>query len=426
MDLDIQYDMLARQEDTGRYFGLILTGGPGIGKTYAAMGMKRPGDPFLRFAVPGRSKEDMVTYPVPELVKQGVDGQRSKWTINQVITEPGFEQLLEENCGDKPGLLLIDDVTGADQSVQNAMLELVQFGRVGEHQLGPNIVIAMTGNNTTDGAYAIEWSNALMGRSHFVQYKANFERWMELPVNKNLDPIVAGFLRANPDFFAPDRANQEMDNKCFDENGAGGCPRLWTTLGTSTMKKWGGLKQFKGNILFPTQTDYVNSLVGTKTGGAFETFAKIMYDYPSAQELFENPDKWTELPLAKRNDKACVYATAQSVRQYCLALNEKINESSGNKYGKKEIAEKEALVMKFCNVVARLMQQDHEMGAFCIRYLALKLAHDPKETLVGQLAGYGWGLPGVDPVLVAANFPSVMKNIKEVSDLMDKGNAPSR
>lgn len=423
--MDIQYDMLARQEDTGRYFGLILSGGPGIGKTFAAMAMCRPGDPFFRMAVPGRSKEDLVDYPVPE--KVGVqDGKGGEWIINQVLTEPGFRALLEENCGDKPGMVLFDDVTGGDQSLQNTMLELVQFGRIGGHQLGPNIVVVMTGNNTTDGAYAIEWSNALIGRSHFINYKANFEYWMELPVNKNLDPIVAGFLSENPDYFAPDRANQDMDNKCFDENGQGGSPRLWTTLGTSSMKKWNGLKGFQPNILFPTATDYVNSLVGQKTGSAFETFANIMYKYPTAKELFEDPDMWTRLDLAKKNNKGCVYAVAHSVRQYCLALNEKINENSGNKYGKKEIAEKEALVMKFANVVARLMQQDHEMGAFCIRYLALKLAHDPKETLVGQLAGYGWGLPGVDPVLVSANFPSVMKNIKEVSDLMDKGDSPSR
>lgn len=415
----IEYDMVARQEEVDRYFGVILTGGPGIGKTHAIMAMRRPGDAFARLAVAGKSKEDMGTYPIPELIPGEKEGERGVWVVNQAITESVLIPLLEQNIGDGHGILLLDDVTAADQSVQNAILELVQFGRIGEHKLGKNVLIALTGNGTADGAYAIPWSAALTGRCHLIEYKANFETWLDLPCNRMLDPLFVGFLQANPDFFAPSRGNETLNAKCFDENNCGPSPRLWTTLGVSSMRKWEGIGHFKPSILFPASSTYVQSLVGEKCSTAFTTYAVTMLGYPNPAELMANPKMWPQLDEKKRNAKGCVYAVAQALRQHVLLLNDKINEECNFKFTPKVNAKKTELLVKFCKVVAELMVQDREMGVFCTRYLAQKAAHK-EETLVGLLAGIGYGFDESDPTLKNADFPAVMKAIKDVSSLLEK------
>ncbi|WP_338924382.1 ATP-binding protein (plasmid) [Pseudomonas silesiensis] len=415
----IEYDMLARQEEVDRYFGIILTGGPGIGKTHAIMAMRREGDLFARLAVAGKSKEDVGVYPIPELIPGEKEGERGTWVVNQAITESCLIPLLAKNCGDKHGILLIDDVTAADASVQSALLELVQFGRIGEHELGKNIVIAMTGNGISDGAYAIPWSAALTGRSHVIEYQANFDYWMELPCNRNLDPMFVGFLKANPEFFAPSRGDEDLNNKCFDDNNCGPSPRTWTTLGVSSMKKWSGIQNFKPTLLFPQSSTYVSSLQGKKVSTAFTTYAATMMGYPSAEQLFERPEMWAELEPAKRSAKGCVYQIAHSVRHHALMLNDKINEKADFKFTAKVNKEKNELLSKFCSVVAQLMVEDREMGVFCTRYLAQKAIHK-EETLVGLLAGIGYGFETADPVLKNADFPSVIKSIREISALMEK------
>jgi hypothetical protein len=415
----IEYDMVARQEEVDRYFGVILTGGPGIGKTHAIMAMRRPGDAFARLAVAGKSKEDMGTYPIPELIPGEKEGERGVWVVNQAITESVLLPLLEQNIGDGHGILLLDDVTAADQSVQNAILELVQFGRIGEHKLGKNVLIALTGNGTADGAYAIPWSAALTGRCHVIEYKANFKYWLDLPCNRMLDPLFAGFLEANPEFFAPSRGDEKLNIKCFDENNCGPSPRLWTTLGVSSMRKWDGIGHFKPSMLFPSSATYVQSLVGEKTSTAFTTYAITMMGYPTSAQLMDNPKMWGALPEEKRNAKGCVYAVAQALRQHALLLNDKINEESGYKFTAKVNAQKTELLIKFCKVVAELMVEDREMGVFCTRFLAQKANHKD-ETLVGLLAGIGYGFDESDPVLKNADFPAVMKAIKDVSTMLEK------
>lgn len=414
----IEYDMLARQEETGRYFGLILTGGPGIGKTHALMAMRREGDAFARLAVAGKSKEDMGTYPIPEKI-EGEPGQPGVWIVNQAITEHVLVPLLEQNIGDGYGVLLLDDVTAADQTVQNAILELVQFGRIGEHKLGKNVIIGLTGNGVADGAYAIPWSAALTGRCHVVEYKANFDQWLDLPCNRKLDPLMVGFLHANPEFFAPSRGDEELNIKCFDHNNCGPSPRLWTTLGVSSTTKWDGIRNFKPSVLFPRRDIFVSSLLGEKTGTALETYAKTMMDYPSAQELFENPSKWSELSDEKKNAKGSVYQVAHSVRQHCIMLNDKINEKHDFKFNEASNKEKKELLSKFCRVVAEIMLQDREMGVFCTRFVCQK-ANAKGETLVGHLAAIGYGFDDADPVLKNADFPAVLQTIKEVSSMLER------
>lgn len=385
---NITYDMLARQPDTGRMFGLILTGGPGIGKTHAAMAMVKEDEKLVRIAVAGKAKEDMITYPVPDKV----DGV---WQISQPITESSMIPLLKENIGDGYGLLLLDDTTGGDPSLQTALLELVQFGRVGEHELGKNVAIALTGNGIEDGANAVPWNTALMGRCHTIKYLPNYDLWSELDVNKKVDPVIMSFLEENKDWFAPSIGGENAD-RYFDDLNRGPQPRIWTTLGTHLYERWGGARNFKPNILFPSLSAYLESMVGENAASAVMTYARTMLEFPTASQMMENPDAWTSLPAQKRNNAGAKYAVAHSVRQHVILENEKINDEFGMTSKKAEKAKKELLV-KATLAVDSLMSDDRAVGAFCFRYILSKT--DQKDEIGSLLADVAYDNHLDDPIL---------------------------
>lgn len=414
IETSLNYDMLSRQMN-GRITPLILGGPPGAGKTHAAMSLRNnDSEPFARIAAAGKTKEDFTTYPVPKEMENG------DFVIKQPITETSIVPLLAKNIGKGYGVLLIDDVTAADPSVQSALLEIAQFGKIGEHQLGENVAIVMTGNGISDGAYAAQWSSALINRSHYVEFRASLDVWKNLPENLNVDPIIYGFLMANKDAFAPEVTNATEKQKFFDNKGRAPSARQWTTLGNALQEQHGGWKNFKKSILFKSVTQFCESLIGETTTAQLNTFANLMLTYPTSEQLMADPTEWDRVSPADKNKPGAVYAVAHSLRQHAVGLVHKINETHGNKANTSKAAEKEKqeMLLSFSKVVARLMDGAREQGAFCMRYL---LANIPADDLVkGLLADLIYEIDDADPVLAQAGFGDILKNIKEMGESLTK------
>jgi hypothetical protein len=413
-ETSLNYDMLSRQMN-GRITPLILGGPPGAGKTHAAMSLRNNDqEPFARIAAAGKTKEDFTTYPVPKEMENG------DFIIKQPITETSIVPLLAKNIKKGFGVLLIDDVTAADPSVQSALLEIAQFGRIGEHQLGENVAIVMTGNGISDGAYAAQWSSALINRSHYVEFRADLKIWRNLPENQNCDPIIYGFLEANKDAFAPEVTKQSEKDKYFDNKGRAPSARQWTTLGNALQAQHGGYANFKKSILFKSVSQYCESLIGEKTASKLTTFANMMLTYPTSKQLMADPTMWDRVSEVDKSKPGAVYAVAHSLRQHAASINNEINEKYGNKANTSKAAEKEKseLLLSFSKVVARLMDGAREQGAFCMRYLIASAPAD--DVLKGLLADLVYEIDDADPVLANAGFGDILKNIKEMGETLTK------
>lgn len=401
-------------DEKSRFRGLILTGRAGIGKTSALMSMIMPGDQFCRIPMASRTAEDFGVIPVPDKVERTTaTGEKIlTWEIAQPLIEAQLKPFLEDTIGDGYGVVLLDDVTLGDPRLQSGMLELVQFGRIGDFQLGKNVLIAMTGNGIDDMCSAVEWNKALLGRSMLVEYEPNFETWMDLPCNKSIDASVAGFLKAFPGFFAP----SADDDKAADENGKVPSPRDWTSLGTELAFKHGSCRDYKGGFLFPTLSNFVSAMIGKKASASFMSFVSIIMKYPSAEEILNKPDVWRKVPEEMKNDKGAVYAIAHAIRSTTLGINDKINKSGAKGKGREE--QKRDLVKKFCHATATLMESNREMGAFCIRYLLAQTEKD--DEIGGYLADVCYNVNDIDPVLKNAGLNKVMEDIKKTSAALSR------
>lgn len=416
-------NVIPRQEN-GLMRGLILSGRAGIGKTACLMGMVSEGEIFVRIPMASRTAEDFGVYPVPD--RQSVKDENGVetshfFTIAQPLIEAQLIPLLKENIGNGYGVLLLDDVTLADPRLQSGLLELVQFGRIGDFQLGPNVLIAMTGNGIEDGCSAVEWNKALLGRSMFVEYEPDFTAWLEYDCNKELDTTVIGFLKENEGFFAP----SADDSQYSDANGKTPSPRDWTSLGLE-MHKCNGIKNYVPSMLWPSVASFATSMCGKQAGRAYKVFTDLMLEYPSSEELLKNPDEWMKLTPEQRNKIGCVFAVATSLRRTVVRMNEKINEKfAGKMQGEPARAAKSELVKNFCYATARLMTGRREMGAFVLREVMSKLMESnagrsdaQKDPMGAIIAAYCYNLKDVnDPVMKDAQFGKVIEDIKAMSKI---------
>jgi hypothetical protein len=421
-------NVIPRQENS-RMRGLILSGRAGIGKTTALMDMVSEGEEFVRIPMASRSAEDFGVYPVPDKkFKRGEDGKRlldadgeevSFWTMAQPLIESQIIPLLKENIKGGYGVLVLDDVTLADPRLQSGLLELVQFGRIGDFELGINVLVAMTGNGVGDGCSAVEWNKALLGRSMFVEYEPDFDAWLKYPCNKDIDSSVVGFLKEYHGFFAP----TTDDDQYSDENGKTPSPRDWTSLGLE-FTKCGGVKNYTARAFWPTPSSFVASMCGKPAGDSFNIFAKMLMEYPSSEEILENPAVWKALPEEKRNQMGCVFAIATSLRSTVIRMNDKINKEFTNLQSPDSRAAKEALTKKMCYATAALMAGNREMGAFVMRdvmanQMTANLNKGEKDTTRDPfgsiIAKYAYNLKDLnDPVLQEAQFGKVIEDIKRM------------
>ena len=303
------YKGLVRQHDTGRIRGVILSGRPGIGKT-ASVSDFADGNLLVEIPMAPKLAEDFGSYAYPMVI----DGKPKVYSL---LAEESIEPLLKENLGSKPGVLLLDDVTAAEPRLQSAILDLVQFGRIANMELGENVVIFLTGNETGDGSYASPWSKALISRSHFVSFEPDLNKWLNYPCNIQVDGSVVAFLKQHPEAFAP----ISDDDKWTDKNGCAPNPREWTALGLA-LASYGGYRKFKPTPLFDSASTWVQSFIGEPAMRKFIAFMKKYGIYPTVDELIADPSCWKKLAPIHRGHLSGALSMAFGLRAHLL-LNAK-------------------------------------------------------------------------------------------------------
>ncbi len=325
----VNYDILNQipYTEEGRLSALIIQGRPGIGKTHIANSIIR--NNHVRIPMATKTPESFGAYPLPvrDVVMVSLRNERGElaldennneqqvekevFRVEQALSESVVEPLLERNIGDDFGVLIFDDVTLGDPQLQSAILEIVQFGVIANEKLGRNVLIILTGNGTSDGSYAVEWSKALLGRALLIDFEPDFDYWLNLDSNQDVDPVVVGFLKDFPDFFAP-----EVDcEKTTDESGKTPSPRDHTRLGLA-LTKLGGYKAFSPNFLFKSVLQYASSFIGKKAGAAFKQYADNFNVYPTAEELFQDAATWESVPAEKKQMLSGCIAVVFALRNY--------------------------------------------------------------------------------------------------------------
>lgn len=163
---------------------LMVWGPPGVGKSSILRDAARElGIGFVDVRLAQREPVDVRGLPVPNRETGTVE-----WLVASDWPREGR------------GLLLFDELTAADRTLQVAAYELILDRRLGDlYRLPPGWYVCGAGNRVEDAAVATGMSSALANRFLHVELRADAEQWTRWALARGVHPTVVGFLRFSPE-----------------------------------------------------------------------------------------------------------------------------------------------------------------------------------------------------------------------------------
>lgn len=171
---------------------IMLWGPPGIGKSKLVRDLCiQLNIHFIDIRLSQLEPVDLRGIPVP-------DGDSVKWLVaSSWPRDP-----------DSRGILLFDELSAADRSLQVAAYELLLDRRLGDiYTLPEGWLVMGAGNRAEDRAVSVPMSSALANRLLHLEMKPDIETWGAYAVSKGLHTDVVSFLRFKPEYLLVNDTN---------------------------------------------------------------------------------------------------------------------------------------------------------------------------------------------------------------------------
>ena len=245
---------------------LMVWGGPGVGKsTILRKVAEALGIGFIDIRLAQREPVDIRGLPVP-------DENSVRWLISSDWPRDPTSR----------GILLFDELTAADRSLQVAAYEIILDRRLGDlYQLPKGWYIVAAGNREEDMAVATTMSSALANRFMHVELQESPAEWVKWGLQNGVHPAVIGFIRFRPDLLF----HQENENL---ERGWP-TPRAWERVSIL-------LQKFRLKDKPYLLDKLLYGLVGNQAGVEFAAFRSLAAQFEDTHELMTNPNKKITIP----------------------------------------------------------------------------------------------------------------------------------
>lgn len=170
------------------------------------------------------------------------------------------------------GVLFLDELSQAPESVQSSLLQLVLDRRLGEYVMPEGWRILAAGNRVTDGTFSRKISKALGSRfATHLELAVDLDEWCAWAVDHQVPAEIIGFVRLRPDLL-----------HYFDAKAQGNsfpCPRVWANAG-----------QFLGKLPREAELPFFAGALGFGAAAEFTSFLQIYRDLPDVATILSDPD----------------------------------------------------------------------------------------------------------------------------------------
>lgn len=278
--LRMQLETLAASPELAKKLPpLMVWGAPGVGKSSVIQGIaKEYGIGFIDVRLAQREPVDVRGLPVPDMEAGKVDWLVSgEWPRDK----------------DSRGIILFDELTAADRTLQVAAYEFILDRRLGDMYSVPDgWYIVAAGNRVVDSAVATSMSSALANRFMHVEVAEDADAWSQWAQAHDIHPSVTGFIRYKPTFLF-NQANENLER-------GWPTPRAWERVSIML----GIVPAEKSELL----RKLVYGLVGNRVGLEFMEFHTLNKDFADVREMMMNPD--AEIVIPKKVDRKYALCSA--------------------------------------------------------------------------------------------------------------------
>lgn len=266
--LRMQLEALEKEPELAKTLPpLMVWGAPGLGKSSVIRGIaEEKGIGFIDVRLAQREPVDVRGLPVPDTANQKVD-----WLVSgEWPRDPKSK-----------GILLFDELTAADRSLQVAAYELILDRKLGDMYTVPDgWYIVAAGNRVEDSAVSTTMSSALANRFMHVELGEDVDAWAQWAQKHRIHPSVTGYIRFRPECLFRQQ----------DENLERGwpTPRAWERVSIML------------NVVPKDDEDLlrklVYGLVGNRAGLEFIEFHKLNDDFADVKKMMLNPEAKVVIP----------------------------------------------------------------------------------------------------------------------------------
>lgn len=185
---------------------LILMGPPGIGKTaIVAQIAERLGVNFVSYSITHHTRQSALGLPyIDDDTFSGKSYKVSRYTMSEIIA--ATHDAIEAS-GVAEGILFLDEVNCASETLAPAMLQFLQYKTFGQHRLPMGWVIVCAGNPPEYNRAARDFDPAMMDRMKRIDIEPDLDVWMDYAVAHGVHPAITTYLANKPKSFYKVRAS---------------------------------------------------------------------------------------------------------------------------------------------------------------------------------------------------------------------------
>lgn len=240
----------------------FIWGPPGAGKSDVVRDVAHSADLELRdVRLSLMDPVDLKGFPVINEVGAG----KNK-TKQMSFVPPDFLPVSGE------GILFLDEMNSAPQSVQAAAYQLILNRRIGEYELPEGWAVLAAGNRAGDRAVVNAMPSALANRFVHIDFEVDVDDWYNWATEAGVSDITRAFIKFRPALL-----------HSFDPNAgerAFPTPRSWHFVDNVAQSA----------LESDTEFELIKGTVGEGAAAEYLAFSRIAAELPSAEEILMAPD----------------------------------------------------------------------------------------------------------------------------------------
>ena len=259
----------------------------------ALIKMQMSADPKNRIAIGlighmGEGKSQVVQQAAAENGWNYVDLRGSQMEATDFLGIPFRDEAKNTTSYAKPmwwpadgtkTVLVLEEVNRAALDVQQAVMQILNEGKVGVHSLPTDTVVCVCINPPNDVYQVSELDPAMHNRAGWYDFKSDPNVWLKYAFNTKVHDDVIRFVGLKPDMLSVPLVGEPCPT-----------PRTWVMVSHA-------LKSMSGPLLDKT----INALIGTKTAVTFKMMTakgfkipvrgiEVFDNYPAVKERVKNQD----------------------------------------------------------------------------------------------------------------------------------------
>lgn len=251
----------------------FLWGAPGVGKSDLIAQVAEDNKLELRdVRLSLLDPIDLKGFPTVDTVKK-----QMKWLPADFLPKKG------------KGLLFLDEMNQAPQSVQGAAYQLVLNRKIGEYELPDGWSVMAAGNRAGDRSIVHTMPSALANRFVHLDYDVNVDDWNIWAMQNKLHDDLRAFIQFRPNLLHSFDPN--TNPRAFPS------PRSWAFVNDI----------YKDGYSEDDQLEMIKGTVGEGAAAEFSGFVRLIKDLPRVDQVLLDPDG-TKMPESPAGMYAMVTA----------------------------------------------------------------------------------------------------------------------